>query len=154
QFDLSRQTNLVIDETQNGQVAARVGRVDVGVTAALAGEADVNLGGIVNHVVIGQDQAFGSIDDHPAAISFRHVPPVGQIVPACLVLGRALRTVHAPLPAERPLRLRYGAAVSAEVEATQFARIIGGRLLAEEFLIDVAPRDQDAGDGRFRFLNG
>ena len=50
-----------VDQRQHGQVAAGVGRVDVGVGALAAGQADVDLGRALDQVVVGQDQAVAGV---------------------------------------------------------------------------------------------
>ena len=85
-----------IEQTQHGQIAARVRGVDVGPTAAIARQTNVNLGGFVNDVGQGEDQPLFLVEDHAAAVGLRHVIGIAQVeVGDGLIFGIGETDAHA-----------------------------------------------------------
>src|SRR5262249_4958976 len=75
------ESNFVVNELEDGQVAPGVGGVNVGIAPLAAGEANVNLGSAPDYMVVGQDLPLVFIDHHAAPERFGHGGGVGKIQP-------------------------------------------------------------------------
>src|SRR5579859_4583606 len=67
-----------IEQAEDSQVAAWVGRLDVGIAGLAAGKTDEDPGGILDHVIVGKDEPRG-VNDDAAAECLGNVSWVGEI---------------------------------------------------------------------------
>ncbi len=121
-----------MDQLQYCQVASAVGSVDVGVTAGLIGQTNIDLGCILNDMKHRKDKPQLGVEHYAASVGFGN-----------RLRGRQIE----PFDQREFILLEKRQQMGPGIEAAQFAGRIGGGSSAE-LAIAFAAGNQDAGNTR------
>ena len=131
---------LLID-LEHGQIASRIGSVNIGERSFAPLQSDVDQHGVAHHVEVGQNQPFVRVDDDAAAERFGNVPRIGQV--DFFPKIRVYLFVHFLGPAELARSL-------VRFKRLDERRRILDRRWWNDLVVDFIAGDQNANDGRLR----